>query len=319
MFYRPSVVHLPPRTCQGPGGAMQVRASLKLYPIGALSVTLHVPFEAVRLDTLVSYYDLRLDGEPLAAMAQSLARRATDELMPHLLRPVETLSEEEAYTVFCLASSSGQVSDTTHWLMDNRRPIASLLNHESDPDRLSDMEVADTIANYQAYGRADLLVTDWDAALLLDTPADFGGVIHTLELANVQLVELRVYDRMLDSSLQKAYQDLARRPRAHREVLATLREIRVDLARLGDELSNVGKLFGDWHLAKIYRQAANLLHLDDWRRTIAEKLSTLDSLYQLLKQEQLNRSMAIMELAIVVFFIIDLVLVAAGMLFGWGH
>jgi len=63
----------------------------------------------------------------------------------------------------------------------------------------------------------------------------------------------------------------------------------VDLARLNDELSNATKFFGDWHLARLCQAAAARFHLDDWRRIIADKLRTLDGLYQLLKQDQVNR------------------------------
>ena len=68
-----------------------------------------------------------------------------------------------------------------------------------------------------------------------------------------------------------------------------LRELRIDLARFSDELQNITKFFGDWH------------------RTIEEKVKTLDDLYQLVKSDQQNRWMLILETAIVVLFVIDLV------------
>ena len=67
--------------------------------------------------------------------------------------------------------------------------------------------------------------------------------------------------------------------------------MRIDLARLSDELSNITKFFGDWHLARIYQGLAARFHLGDWHRTIDEKLKTLDDLYQLLRADQNNRTM----------------------------
>ena len=89
-----------------------------------------------------------------------------------------------------------------------------------------------------------------------------------------------------------------------------LREIRVDLARLSDELSNITKFFGDWHLARIYEGISGRFHLSDWHHTIDEKLKTLDDLYQLLRTEQNNRQMLILEALIVLLFIVDLVILA---------
>ena len=92
-----------------------------------------------------------------------------------------------------------------------------------------------------------------------------------------------------------------------------MREIRIDLARFSDELSNITKFFGDWHLARIYENISARFHLGDWHRTIDEKLKTLDNLYQLLSQDRNNRWMLTLEVTIVLLFVIDLVLLGLGL------
>src|SRR5256714_9303542 len=91
-----------------------------------------------------------------------------------------------------------------------------------------------------------------------------------------------------------------------------LREIRIDLARLSDELSNITKFFGDWHLARLYENISARFHLGDWHRTIDDKLQTLDDLYRLIYQDQTNRWMLILEVTIVLLFVIDLVMLVLG-------
>ena len=100
--------------------------------------------------------------------------------------------------------------------------------------------------------------------------------------------------------------------RARDSTLRELREIRIDLARFSDELSNITKFFGDWHLARIYENISARFHLGDWHRTIDKKLQTLDDLYQLLNHDRINRWMLILEVTIVLLFIIDLVILAVG-------
>ena len=92
-----------------------------------------------------------------------------------------------------------------------------------------------------------------------------------------------------------------------------LREIRIDMARFNDELSNTTKFFGDWHLARIYEKISSRFHLAEWHRTINGKLKTLDDLYQMLKHDQNNRWMVILEVTIVLLFIIDLVILVMGL------
>ena len=91
-------------------------------------------------------------------------------------------------------------------------------------------------------------------------------------------------------------------------MLRELREIRIDLARFSDELSNITKFFGDWHLARIYENISARFHLAEWHRTIDDKLKTLDDLYQLLKHDTTNRWMMILEITIVLLFLIDVVM-----------
>src|SRR5207248_11661496 len=92
-----------------------------------------------------------------------------------------------------------------------------------------------------------------------------------------------------------------------------LREMRGDLTRLRDELSNTTKFLRDWHLARIYENISARLHLGHWHRTIDQKLKTLANLYQLLQHDQTNRWMLMLEATIVLLFVIDLVLLFVGL------
>ena len=165
-----------------------------------------------------------------------------------------------------------------------------------------------------SYYEDDIVVVDWDAALLVDAPQDFDETLYILELANLQLAELEAYDRLLDEALERSYRDLGERPlRSRRNTMRELREIRIDLARFNDELSNITKFFGDWHLARIYEKISARFHLAEWHRTVDGKLKTLDELYQILKHDQNNRVMVWLEVGIVLLFIIDLVVLVMGL------
>jgi hypothetical protein len=181
-------------------------------------------------------------------------------------------------------------------------------------ERLSKQEAEESTARYLSYYEDDLVVLDWDAALLVDSPKDFDEALYIMELANLQLAELEAYDRLLDEALERSYRDLGEHPlRSRFNIMRQLREIRIDLARLNDELSNTTKFFGDWHLARIYEKIASRFHLGEWQRTIDGKLKTLNELYQILKQDQNNRVMVWLEIAIVVLFVIDLVVLVIGL------
>jgi hypothetical protein len=316
-FYRPQMVSLPPRVYQSSVGPLEVSISVKIYNVGAVSIQVRTPFEVSSLEDLVKYYGLRLAGNSIEVEVVQLAERIRRELEPYLVRPVPVLEHGEDYTVFCIYQLPAGQADgsrrTEDWLKANRRAVAALLTQESDPQRLSEQEAAESTERYLTYYESDLVVPDWDAALVVGEQNSLEEIIHVMELANVQLAELAAYDRVLDGALEVAYRDLSRPRRVGREVSRSLREIRVDLARLNDELLNITKFFGDWHLARIYQSLFSRFHLKDWHDTINVKLRTLADLYHLLHQDWVNNWMVVLEATIVLLFIFDVVLLLMGL------
>jgi hypothetical protein len=196
------------------------------------------------------------------------------------------------------------------WLAQHRREVAGLLTNEPDPNTLSQQEMEESTALQLSYYGQDGVVVDWDAALLIDEPKNFSECLYLMEIANLQLAELEAYDRLIDDSLERAYRDLRSRGLKSRvNVLRDLQELRMDLARFNDEISNITKFFGDWHLARIYQALSTRLHLSDWHRSVERKLQTLDELYGMLAQDRMNRLMLILEVTIVVLFVLDVLLI----------
>jgi hypothetical protein len=316
-FYRPQMVRLPPMERIGPNGPVRIERSLKLLPVGALSITVSVPFEVPAIKDLVVFHDLEFSNGQLNQEVRQIAEEARAELARYCIKPVAQLADEEAYTVFCidapLAAEDGRPLSAEDWLRQHRREVAALLTQESDVNQLSRQEADESTGRFLSYYENDLAVLDWDAALIVQEPAQLDEILYILEVANLQLAELEAYDRILDTALERSYRDLARQPRRSREVMRELREIRVDLARFSDELSNITKFFGDWHLARLYENIAARFHLGDWHRTIDKKLNTLDDLYQLLSQDRTNQWMLTLEVTIVLLFVVDLILLVMGL------
>jgi hypothetical protein len=302
----------------GPNGPVRVERTLKFLPVGAISITISVPFQVHTIGDLVAYHDLEFSNGVLSAEVRQLAEEARRELARYFLKPVQQLAEEEAYTIFCvdapLVAEDGQPLSAEDWLLQHRREVAALLTQEPDINQLSRQEADESTGRYLSYYENDLAVLDWDAALIVQEPGQVDEILFVLELANLQLAELEAYDRILDTALERSYRDLNERPRrSSGEIMRQLREIRIDLAHFSDELSNITKFFGDWHLARIYENIAARFHLGDWHRTIDEKLKTLNNLYQLLAQDRTNRYMLTLEVTIVLLFVIDLIVLIMGL------
>ncbi len=316
-FHRPQMVTLPAQRRQTSRGLAEVSLAVKLFNVGAISVQVRVPFEVAAIGDLVTYYRLRLDGKTVEEEVMNLAEQVRRELEPSFIRPVPELAAGEDYTIFCIHqlpnTDATMPRRSEDWLAEHRRAVAGLLTQEQDAGRLSQQEAAESTERYLSYYESDLVVVDWDAALVVGEQDSLEEVIHVAELANVQLAELGAYDRVLDAALELAYRDLSQSRRGRRDIRRNLREIRVDMARLNDELQNITKFFGDWHLAKIYQNLSGRFHLADWHGIINVKLRTLADLYQLLYQDWINTWMVVLEMTIVLLFILDVLLLLLGL------
>lgn len=301
-FHRPQIVHLPPLESVLPGGgSATLERTLKILPVGGLSLSITAPVQVERLEDLVAWHE----PPPVAAVSavRHLVQLVVEDLKEHLIQPTPITEDAEAYTVFRL--DPPETLEAASWLAGNRREVAALLTQELDIHRLSEEKVAEILCKRLGYYMEDLLVVDWDAALLLDRTGPAQEVIHVLELANLQLCELEAYDRLLDSAMERSYADLGRRGHYNRQLLRRLGELRVDLSRLSDELTHAGKFLGDWHLARVYDAVSSRFHLEDWQRVVDDKLKTLDELYQVLKHDQFNRWLLLMEMVVIVILVLE--------------
>ncbi len=312
-FYRPLTVSLDPLERRTERGPVTIQVAIRLFAVGAISIMARTTVEFETLEDLQAYHTLRYappDGKTLDDEVQALASRVLEAIRPCAVKPAARLVEPETYTVFCLRPPADEPHMVVSWFDTERRRIAALLTQETDPARLSDQEVRESTQYHFSYYSADLVVVDWDAALVVDDPRAYDEVFNVFELANLQQEELTEYDRLLDAALQHVYDDLlpvgSRAPRGRRRIQRELREIRIDLARLSDELGNTTKFFGDWHVARIYEGVARRFHLGDWASSVNQKLRTLESMYNLLQQERTNRMMLVLETAIVALFLLDL-------------
>ena len=308
---RPLVVE--PATSAVRVNGRPVRLLVRVYEVGVVSVTVRVPFTSDSLAALIPFHNPTLDdGRPLDALAREQRDEVCRALNGALVKPGET-SEPEAYTVFTLSHLGGE-KDANRWLADREREVAGLLTG-TPGDRLSAAQVAEVLRLRRSFENGDLVVIDWDAALVVDLDRQAEDVLFVIELANLQLEEFRWMDRQLDGYLDRAYDDLARRQwwsfGAMGRILRQLRQLRVDLAKLADQVAHITKFVGDWHLARVYLLARERFHLDQWRASVEQRLAEVDRLYTLTRGDVYERRMLWLEIVIVVFFAVDLLILLA--------
>jgi hypothetical protein len=309
-LYRPLAIHSPPLTA--PLAGQQVRVRVHVYQVGVVSISMRAAFDVSSLADLLPYHKSTLDdGAALGQAALNICTAVCNSLTDMMIDPARP-SEPEAYTVFCL-TDVGTPDDATTWLTANGRGVAELLT-ESPPGVLSDTQVPEVLRVRRSYSKNDAVVIDWDAALVVDLDGYVDDVLYVLELSNLQLEEYRVIDQRLDRYLDRVYEDLRRRKfglfGTYSATLRTLRLVQVDVTKLNDEVTHISKFFGDWYLARVYLGAGERFYLNQWRQSVADRLSQLDRLYSVVNSDINNRRMIVLEVLVVIFFAVDLLMIA---------
>jgi len=188
--------------------------------------------------------------------------------------------------------------------------VARILRAESR--ELSEDEVRDAVSHRISYGKDDVVIVDWNAALIVDKEPD--DVLRVLEFANVELLEMRFLDQRLDAALGQAHDRLSKRSQkwfrfpSDPSDLRDISQWQVDSAILFEVVNNVLKLLGDQYLARLYRLGAQRFHLSEWDGTILRKLQTLESIYQKVSNEVTTRRMEVLEWIIIILIVISIVL-----------
>ena len=310
---RPLLFRYPTRTMETEKGVLQVGIESRIYSIGAVSVSLRVPFEVSTLEALNELTYVRLpDGTPLEAIAKGVADEVAAAIRPSLVELYAADVEPESYLVIVLTQTPRPV-----WELFEKEStmLAGLLAAERRPERLSDEEVRDNLRTWYSYYQDDLVVVDWDRALIIEPSGKYDDTLTVMEAANLQLLELRVYDKYLDEVLEEAYEDLTRFYgrgglfRSARNVQEDLSNARIDLVRVTDTINNIGKIFGDYYLAKLHLGLQERFHLREWETIVREKMATLNELYTLASHEVEHRRGVVLEGMIILLFVVDLVLI----------
>lgn len=216
----------------------------------------------------------------------------------------------EEYAIYALSDYSG---DPEQFLKFSNK-IAALL--KSEKLELDENEISYTLGAQLKYAKNDLTIVDWDGAFLFDPEGDIEATVELFELANLQLLRYRMLDADLDKEIDKVSKIAAQQPKRrffflrNRELTENLQRViktRVSLVQAFQSLDRDIKLIGDWYSARLYDLTAKKFKIEEWRRTVKDKLDSLEDIYHIVSE---NFSVSRQEIAewiqIIGFFILQI-------------
>jgi hypothetical protein len=286
----------------------QPLAEALLFDFGGVSVSLQIPFE-LSTAALSRLAGALADSQPLVEVARQATVALFAKLRPAIQRP-ECSPLVEEYFVFeippcdSIPAPAALVQERADWLAGLVRLEAELLSAD---------ELADAVQSRISYSPTDMLLAAWSAAILVDR--DCEETLQTIEFANLQLLEYRYIDNLLDDRLSAAYSTIhhtlrGRLPfwRTQARPLRRLGELRIEANSLFERTGNVLKMVGDQYLARVYHLIAGRFHLSDWEQNIRNSLDVVEGAYQVMSDQSSAVRVELLELIVIVLIAVEIFL-----------
>jgi hypothetical protein len=289
-------------------GAVETAAEAIVFDFGGVSVSLRIPFE-LSPAALARLAGSLAEPQKLVDAARSASQELFERLKPAIQQAAWSPLGEE-YFVFQIPP--GDPLPLPEELLEQHSDwLAGLVRLETEP--LSREEIAIAVQSRIRYSQCDILIADWSASVLVDR--DCEETLQTIEFANLQLLEYRFIDNLLDARMSEAYSTIHRTIRSwlpfwrtHARPLRRLGELRIEANSLFQRAENALKLVGDQYLARVHRLIAARFHLEQWEQSIRGSLDVVEGAYQVVSDQSASFRIELLEVVVIVLITIEIFL-----------
>ena len=250
--------------------------SAKIHNFGAISLTYKIPFtdslENIRknLEKIDDHFQEQslIDAQSIFQLIHNMVINAKFFQMTSSYVIIQVDPEPEFIDTVQLKENFGSL-------------IASTLRFETES--LSEFQKNEILASAIGYFRGDLMVIDTEASFVYD--AEYEEILDFFEFANIQQLELRYFDLVLDQQLNLIYEDKVRRVPLTaylpfigvqtKSPVDELGKLKVDISVITERLEGSIKLAGEPYFSELYALLVDKLDLEVWQEAVNKKLSII--------------------------------------------
>lgn len=283
------------------GLTFNLQVIARLYDIGAISLCfLHDDPEApssVLEDTALLF----AGHEVLSDLFSTYLKNLGEILGPHIQNISIQSDFFEDYTVY--------VTDR----IDKSIDPAVLLSGEKI--QFSSQMREEIVRNTHSYTADDIAILSYDSALLCN-PENPTDLIDLIEFANVQVLELRYYDRFLNRQMEKMYDDIEqadrmsrlRRMRQYHHIMSQLMETYAEISEITEKVNNLIKVTEDVYYARVYATVLKVMRSSQWSDSVDRKIKVIHDNYSMLSEEVRIQHSNFLEWVVIILIAIECVL-----------
>lgn len=166
------------------------------------------------------------------------------------------------------------------------------------------------------YTMQDRTIVAYDAALVVEPDPTDHDVELLIEFANAQLLELEVYDALLESRVPQLEARVAAAgvgpgalfARRSLRLVAEAHQLTVKTSRLIEQATNALRITDDIYLSRIYRGVLDVMNEPAWRQSVERKLMLARTMAESLNDIAVAARAEALEVIIVVLILGELLL-----------
>ncbi|MFX0042471.1 MAG: hypothetical protein ACFE8L_06135 [Candidatus Hodarchaeota archaeon] len=317
-FPKPIIMELKQNISLNVDFVRDIKIIVKIYEDGVISLIARLNFMNLPLEELHNLKRIKFFTQHGEFNINQFLKFHSNKLYEQIKKYVDEENytfgslHYEKYTLFCLTD---KVKDPNDFLAKNESYFVALLMGENPSLNLHQNQIIHTLENSFSFLKNDLVIFDFDRCLIIDPNCDYEDILLIIEIANYQLLELRVLDYLLDKRLSLAEGDIHKIYFKGRGIFNRLKKrvgnlirLRHDLIFLLENIENVSKLIGDYYLSQIYSSLSNLFQLKQWSDSIRHRIETLGDIYNIAQTNINEKTLLYVEILLCFIFIMEFVL-----------
>jgi hypothetical protein len=297
----PLMIQMNPIRVERDGRQFEFSVAARVYDIGVISFCFIYENPDADLAALEELAFLFAGQEGLTEFYIQYLKTLGEIIRPHIKNFAINPDFYEDYTIYA-----------TDRRDDSIDPVALLIGEKT---RISSQMREEIIKNSLSYTTDDLAILSWDSALLCnpESPTD---LIDLIEFANVQVLELRYYDRELMREMEKMYDDIEhadrmapfRRGRQYHAIMSKLMETSAEISEIIEKVDNLIKVTEDVYYARVYATALKVLRSSQWSESVSRKIEVIQENYSMLSDEVRIQHSNFLEWVIIILIALEFVL-----------
>lgn len=303
---------LDPVTLDPGGRPLSCEVSARLYDFGVASLSVRVPLPEMSWPEFTAFsnaVDHLAGPSSTGTFWRPILDRLQSRIAAALIRPNSNpLQQSHLIAVVqewnrpVIGEELPEKVDLAAFFAEGNRPLSAKTREELLRHRFSHYE-------------DDLIVITGRRTFVCE-PETVSDATDVIEAANVQLLEFRYYNQLLDEELPRMH-GLVREMRRPIKLISSRRfanlarklyRLVAEVTELSEKAENALRITGDAHLSRIYKAALQNLSVPPLSTALDRKLAIIRDTYTALYEEASGARAELLELTIIVLIALEIVI-----------